>query len=370
MSEAKKDDKADSKAIAIELDDEKPGEKTAGDEGSDKNKKNKNKDASSGDELSEEDQRLKDALELAVERVQDSDTGVVSLALETMRKEIRSATSSMTSVPLPLKFLRPHYEKLANHFEKLPAGGANTHALADILSVLAMTMGKPEERASLKFKLKGNVEELGEWGHEYVRSIAGEIGSEFEQRTTADPVQDTADLFRLVNVIVPFHMSHNAEHEAVDLLIEVESLSLLLEEKTLDEHNYRRVCLYLLRTADYVSDSDELRKTLEVTHTLYVREKEFVDSLRVALRMRNNSLVSEDFKACADEAVRKQMAYVLATHRHFCVVFENEGEEIDEDERDDGIVYVTLTSGDADELNEIVGNVELSQSFAVSILLF
>ena len=46
-------------------------------------------------ELSPEDQALKDGLELAVERVQDSNDGVCKLALETMRKEIRSATSTI-----------------------------------------------------------------------------------------------------------------------------------------------------------------------------------------------------------------------------------------------------------------------------------
>lgn len=35
------------------------------------------------------------------------------------RQEIRTATSSMTSVPKPLKFLRPHYKTLKTHYEKM-----------------------------------------------------------------------------------------------------------------------------------------------------------------------------------------------------------------------------------------------------------
>lgn len=35
------------------------------------------------------------------------------------RQEIRTATSSMTSVPKPLKFLRPHYGTLQAHYEKM-----------------------------------------------------------------------------------------------------------------------------------------------------------------------------------------------------------------------------------------------------------
>lgn len=36
------------------------------------------------------------------------------------RQEIRTATSSMTSVPKPLKFLRPHYGTLKEYFERMP----------------------------------------------------------------------------------------------------------------------------------------------------------------------------------------------------------------------------------------------------------
>ncbi len=35
------------------------------------------------------------------------------------REEIRTATSSMTSVPKPLKFLRPHYGALKSYYEKM-----------------------------------------------------------------------------------------------------------------------------------------------------------------------------------------------------------------------------------------------------------
>jgi hypothetical protein len=44
------------------------------------------------------------------------------VALETLKTEIKSATSSMTAVPKPLKFLRPHYDLLKSVYEKLPEG--------------------------------------------------------------------------------------------------------------------------------------------------------------------------------------------------------------------------------------------------------
>ena len=39
-------------------------------------------------------------------------------ALEALRTQIRASTSSMTSVPKPLKFLRMHLESLKNLHEK------------------------------------------------------------------------------------------------------------------------------------------------------------------------------------------------------------------------------------------------------------
>ena len=82
--------------------------------------------------------------------------------------------------------------------------------------------------------MEGNTKELGDWGHEYVRTLSGEVGQEYDARTTGDTKESTDDLILLVKDIVPFHLQHNAEHDAVDLLIEVEMLELLLSEKSLD----------------------------------------------------------------------------------------------------------------------------------------
>jgi 26S proteasome regulatory subunit N1 len=126
-------------------------------------------------ELSDEDKKLKEDLELSVTRICDpkEQPGVKKLALETLRELIRTATASMTSVPKPLKFLRPHYDSLKTAYDSM---GALQKALADILSVLAMTMAPEGSRESLSYKLKGNSTELGVWGHEFVRSLAGEVG--------------------------------------------------------------------------------------------------------------------------------------------------------------------------------------------------
>lgn len=55
------------------------------------------------------------------------------------RDEIREATSSMTSVPKPLKFLRPHYDGMKEFFGEM-MDSENKTAFSEVLSVLGMTM--------------------------------------------------------------------------------------------------------------------------------------------------------------------------------------------------------------------------------------
>ncbi|CAN0496974.1 unnamed protein product [Ectocarpus sp. 12 AP-2014] len=89
-----------------------------------------------------------------------------------------------------------------------------------------MTMADPGSRVSLKYKLEGTKGDLGRWGHEFLRSLAGEIGQEYSARRIGAAAgggdADVSDLMALVDDIVPFHLQHNAEAEAVDLLVEVQ----------------------------------------------------------------------------------------------------------------------------------------------------
>ena len=55
---------------------------------------------------------LKEKIELLVERLGDRDVEQRTFALSELKTEISSSTSSITSVPKPLKFLSPLYDKL------------------------------------------------------------------------------------------------------------------------------------------------------------------------------------------------------------------------------------------------------------------
>eukprot|EP00003_Mantamonas_plastica_P001359 TRINITY_DN1097_c0_g1_i2.p1 TRINITY_DN1097_c0_g1~~TRINITY_DN1097_c0_g1_i2.p1 ORF type:complete len:802 (-),score=283.37 TRINITY_DN1097_c0_g1_i2:723-3128(-) len=302
--------------------------------------------------LSEEDQKLKEDLELLVERVGDSDAEIVKDALLLMNKEIRSSTSSMTSVPKPLKFLKPHYGTLKDLYEGLE--GENKTGLADILSVLSMTMADPEGRDCLNYRLKASSDEIVSWGHEYVRHLAGEIGEEWNARnlefikgqTEKDnegsmdvdfETPEHTDLLELVKQLLPFQVTHNAEAEACDLLMEIERMDLMRDH--VDENNYQRVALYLLACANYVAPPED-NKIIKIVFDIYLSRDQYPNALRCALRLGDSELVTNLFESCKDELVRKQMGYMLARHHVDFVP--------DEDD---------------DELTEIISNQKLSESF-------
>src|SRR5882757_88002 len=81
-------------------------------ESKDKKINNKNGLEEKDMDLSEEDKQLQEELELCVQRLQEPNQSLYMSALEVLRQQIKSATTSMTSVPKPLKFLRPHYQTL------------------------------------------------------------------------------------------------------------------------------------------------------------------------------------------------------------------------------------------------------------------
>ena len=267
------------------------------------------------------------------------------MAIDHLATEIKSATSSMTSVPKPLKFLRPYYDTLKEVYQ----GWSFTHPmkklLADVMSVLAMTMAPANSRECLKFKLQGTNVNVSSWGHEYVRSLAGEISEEYNHRSLEAPVEDEIeddDLLSLVDDIVPFQMQHNAEAEAVDLLMEVQQLNKLVNNPVVDERNYSRVCLYLMRCADYISDPDDLYNIFNTAYSIYKSQKKYTDALRVALKMDDSDtdklieLFSEEVGAT--DIVKKQMALMLGRHKSGFVL---------EDE----------------SLNELIGNTNLSERY-------
>ncbi|KAE8352637.1 armadillo-type protein [Aspergillus coremiiformis] len=258
------------------------------------------------EELSEEDQQLKNELEMLVERLKEPDTSLYAPALDAIKNFIKTSTSSMTAVPKPLKFLRPHYDELTALYEKWAAGPVKD-SLADMLSVLGMTYGDEEKLETLKYRLLTKSEDLGSWGHEYIRHLALEIGQEYQNRLNAE--KDVQDLIDLSLSLVPYFLSHNAEADAVDLLSELE----IIEEipRFLDENTYSRVCLYMVTMVNLLTYPED-QQFLRTAHEIYVRYKELTKAIVLAIRLNDTDLIKSDINATSDRSLKKQMAFLVA----------------------------------------------------------
>ena len=299
----------------------KAAEGSSKDAANKENESKKKKEEPKEEELSEEDKILKEELDLCVTRLQENDANLYPGALESLRKLIRASTTSMTSVPKPLKFMIPHYEAMKEAYEKLPGNSEVKKECADIVSILSMTMS--DKNDCLKYKLLGNTDRqnIEAWGHEYIRHLAGEIVSEWN---AIDPEKDQSsptegdiemgdsemkdNLLNMVQQIVPSQMKHHAESEACDLLMEVEKLDLLDEH--VDKNSFARVCLYLTSCVPYVPDPENTN-LLKTALRIFRKFEQYPQALRLALQLNEPQLVREIFLECKDSTLQKQLAFML-----------------------------------------------------------
>ncbi|XP_072401844.1 26S proteasome non-ATPase regulatory subunit 2 [Diabrotica undecimpunctata] len=280
----------------------------------DKTKGNEDKNKN---ELSEEDKQLQDELNLCVEKLQDNDEKRYLPALQALSNHIQASTTSMTSVPKPLKFMRPHYDTMKTVHEKITDPDTKK-VCADIISVLAMTMG--EGRECLKYRLLSNLDKIGEWGHEYVRHLAGEIAGEWAETDFIVNTEIREKLILLTKQIVPYNMAHNAEAEACDLLMEIERLDLL--EQYVDENIYHRVCLYLTSCVPYVADPENTT-LLQTALLLFRKFDQYPQALRLAMQLNDFGLIEEIFVNCPDSDVQKQLAFMLGRQQIYVEIPEH-----------------------------------------------
>lgn len=287
-------------------------EKTAED-GKDTKADGKKDDKPQEEELSEEDAQLKSELDMLVERLKEDKSELYKPALEAIKNFIRTSTSSMTAVPKPLKFLRPHYVDLTQLHENWPQGDEK-FLLADVLSVLGMTYSDEGRTDSLKYRLLAPSPDLGAWGHEYIRHLALEIGIEYENRSEKD--EDVTDLKELALSIVPFFLSHNAEADAVDLMSELEMIELI--PKYLDENTYPRVCLYMVSMVNLLAPPEDVA-FLRTAHSIYRQYNKLTQAMALAIRLHDFDLIEEDFEAAGeDRSLRKQLSFMVAS-QHICL---------------------------------------------------
>ncbi|XP_069695760.1 26S proteasome non-ATPase regulatory subunit 2-like isoform X2 [Periplaneta americana] len=263
------------------------------------------------DDITEDDKRLQEELNMLVEKLTGPDEQLYMPALETLRHLIRTSTTSMTSVPRPLKYLCCHYETLKNVYTNIK--DSNTRMFcADVISVLAMSACDSkdvlEQRECLKYCLLGLRTDVGDWGHEYVRQLEGEVVEEWAIMPVEKEGEMKKQLLPLITNIIAFDMTHNAEIQACDLLMEIDQLNIL--KNHMDTTNYSKVCHYLVSCANYV-EGPERTSILEEVLEYYMQFKEYSRALGLSMQLNNLKMIETIFKECKDMAARKQLSFLV-----------------------------------------------------------
>jgi len=160
-----------------------------------------------------------------------------------------------------------------------------------------MTYSDDETLDSLKYRLLSPHPALIDWGHEYVRHLASEIGLAYNKRTEAYPPELTDDLLDLAKQLIPFLLSHNAEPDAVDLLSELNCIALLPEY--VDENTWERVVAYVVACVPLLTQ-DEDRDFLMCARTIYRKYEKLVEAMTLSIRLDNMDFIEEDFYSTTD----------------------------------------------------------------------
>jgi 26S proteasome regulatory subunit N1 len=129
-------------------------------------------------------------------------------------------------------------------------------------------------------------------------------------RSEAQPPETTDDLLDLVHVIVPFHIRQHSEHEAIDLLLEVDHLGEILN--FVDAASAPRICRYLLSCADFLPEGEEA-EVLKVAERVCRKAEMWPDAFRSAARTGDPEVVQQVFNDAPDGVVKKQLALMAGS---------------------------------------------------------
>lgn len=259
------------------------------------------------------DEILNETLETNVDKVCHGDLAARISGLNVLIDELKKSTSSMTSVPKPMKHLVKYNADLIQAYNTFTNEEFRTK-LADLLSLLTI-VDVDETYDVLKYRLESPTENIGFWGHEYVRCLTRVIMRAYKN---PQDVPEGTDINPLVNQIAHYYMEHNDEPDACDLLLELDRLGDIVE--LVDEDSHNRVCTCLLQLYDYKPDPINVM-ILKVIYDIYMKLGKVNQALVIAIKMSDKDLALEIFRNCEDPLVKTQLAFILARQ---LIVFDDE----------------------------------------------
>lgn len=262
------------------------------------------------------DEMLIEKLRNNVEIVCNHDLEERLKALDYLIDELKQSTSSMTSVPKPMKHLIPYLPDLKNAYETY-SNDEYRQKLADLLSLLCI-VDIEKSYDILTYRLACPIENIGCWGHEYVRCLTLVLVRAYEN---PNDFSDFEQLPQLIEQISKYYMEHNDEPDACDLLLKVDRLGDIIP--LVDEESHKRVCIYLLQNFNYLLDPLNIT-VLQIVEQIYIKLEKVAQAMVIALKLNDHEMMLKIFTECSDPSVKKQLAFLLARQ---LIVFEDEMDE-------------------------------------------
>jgi 26S proteasome regulatory subunit N1 len=329
--------------------------------------------------LDEEDQKLKDDLEAGVEVLGVGDRAAQMAVLDKYAKELKEATAMMTSVPKPLKFLRPHLPTLREKYDTVSDPQVKVK-FADVMSflctgqenaVLARELDEAErkEKEEKKRKEEADMEsdaikaeklQEAEKGKDkpkkeeekpkeepkkdvvmapphrpreslHYRLTGGvttsviEWGNEYIANLVGEIVgeynertsAEPAQPFEDLKALVADIAPHQMAHNDESACVDLLCELDRVEDLTAltDEHNCARTCQYLLAVMAFAESLEEKTRMLKVAFDIYEKQSKYPEMLRVAMRMNCKERILRSISSCPDEVERKQLGFMCWRQR-------------------------------------------------------
>ena len=279
---------------------------------------NKKKKQASED-LSPEDQLLKEKIESLSEKICNLENSQ-DITLESIKEltiEVRKSTRLRTAIPKAMKFLKSHYSSLETAFDNLITGTRKQH-LADFLSLICNSLKEKYDNDCLKYLQQGTgTMDLEDLGEEFILTLSGDLANEYLNLLDED--KDVSEVHALTQKILPVMFRTGNEINVVDLLLEVDRLDLLKEHVTVD--NFMRIFNYLVASVNYTADNVEYEAIMTTLFSISMHLGNLSSALRVAIRWNSKDKIMEVMTKCSDVALRKQFCFMLGRHRYTSSLF-------------------------------------------------
>ena len=98
----------------------------------------------------------------------DSDPAIQMNSYNMIKTEITTSTTSMTSIPKPIKFMITHYPAIKEFYFKLANDNKFKLYLSDLLAILVIVSPSATE-TSLSFVMSGTKHDITSWGQEFIK---------------------------------------------------------------------------------------------------------------------------------------------------------------------------------------------------------